>query len=336
MIFNPYLSKHVQEVMFSRKTNKISPPTSTFQTVPVPLTPSQKHLGLHLHEKLNFNQHISIKISKANKGFGIIKRLSLILPRKSLLTIYKSFIRPHLDYSDVIYDQPNNESFCTNIERIQYNAVLVITGAIRGISQIKRYKELGLESLRFRRWFRRLCTFFKIKIHGKPKYLLNKIPSSQTHYNTRNTDQFETYYCRTDIFKNSFFPYTATEWNKLDVDVRKSKSYAIFLNTLLKLGRPNQNAIYNINNPVGLKLLTRLRLGVSHLNEHRFNHNFQNCINPLCSFILEIESASHFLLHCHHNTNVRLIFLNSIAEIIGHTFNITNQCLINLLIFGSP
>ena len=92
MIFNRYLSKHVQEVMFSRKTNKISPPTSTFQTVPVPLTPCQKHLGLHLHEKLNFNQHISIKISKANKGFGIIKRLSLILPRKSLLTIYKSFL----------------------------------------------------------------------------------------------------------------------------------------------------------------------------------------------------------------------------------------------------
>ena len=134
------------------------------------------------------------------------------------------------------------------------------------------YKELGLESLRFRRWFRQLCTFFKIKIHGK----------HQTHYNTRNTDQVETYYCRTDIFKNSFFPYTIIEWNKLDLDVRKSKSYAIFRNTLLKLGRPNQNAIYNSNNPIGLKLLTRLRLSLSYLNEHRFNHNFQNSINPLC------------------------------------------------------
>ena len=160
---------------------------------------------MHLDEKLNFSQHINIKISKANKGIGIIKRLSHIRPRKSLLTIYKSFIRPHLDYCDVTYDQPNNECFCTKIERIQYNAALAITGAIRGTSQIKLYKELGLESLRFRRWFRRLCTFFKINIHGKPKYLLNKIPSSQTHYNTRNTDQFETCYCWTDIFKNSFF-----------------------------------------------------------------------------------------------------------------------------------
>ena len=92
---------------------------------------------MHLDEKLNFSQHINIKISKANKGIGIIKRLSHILPRKSLLTICKSFIRPHLDYCDVIYDQPNNESFCTKIERILYNAVLAITGAIRGTSQIK-------------------------------------------------------------------------------------------------------------------------------------------------------------------------------------------------------
>ena len=184
-----------------------------------------------------------MKISKANKGIGIIKRLSHILPRKSLITIYKSFIRPHLDYCDVIYDQPNNESFCTKIERIQYNAALAITGAIRGTSQIKLYKELGLESLRFRRWFRQLCTFFKIKIHGKPEYLLNKIPSSQIHYNSSNADQVETYYCKRDIFKNSFFPYKMIEGNKLDSDVRRSKSYATFRNTLLKLGRPIQRII---------------------------------------------------------------------------------------------
>ena len=80
--------------------------------------------------------------------------------------------------------------------------------------------------------------------------------SSLIHYNTRNADQVET--CRTDIFKNSFFPYTIIEWNKLDIDIRKSKSYATFRNTFLKLGRPIQRAIYSISNPVavGLKLLT--------------------------------------------------------------------------------
>ena len=141
---------------------------------------------------------------KANKGIGIIKRLSNTLPRKSLLTIYKSFIRPHLDYCDIIYDQPNNESFCTKIEHIQYNAALAITGAIKGTSQTKLYKELGLESLKFRRWFRRLCTFFKIKTSGKPEYLFKLIPTGQHFYNTRSLDQTETY-CRRDAFKNYFF-----------------------------------------------------------------------------------------------------------------------------------
>ena len=117
---------------------------------------------MHLDEKLNFNHHA--KIAKANKGIGLIHKLAHVLPRQSLLTIYKSFIRPHLDYGDIIYDQPNNESFCNLIEKVQYNAALAITGAIKGTSQLKIYNELGIESLKFRRWFRRLCVFLKLKL----------------------------------------------------------------------------------------------------------------------------------------------------------------------------
>ena len=67
MIFNPDLSKQVQEVIFSRKNNKISHPTTTFNAVPVACLPCQKHLGLYLNEKLNFSQHINVKISKAKQ-----------------------------------------------------------------------------------------------------------------------------------------------------------------------------------------------------------------------------------------------------------------------------
>ena len=72
------------------------------------------------------------------------------------------------------------------------------------------------------------------------------------------------------------------EWNKLDVTIRKSESLPNFRNALLKTGRPAAKPIYNIHNPVGFKLLTRLRLGLNHFNEHKFKHNFQDCINPLC------------------------------------------------------
>ena len=105
----------------------------------------------------------------------------------------------------------------------------------------------------------------------------------------------KTYFCRTDAFKYSFFPYSISEWNKLDPDLRNAKSYSTFRKSLLTSGQPSPNNIYKIYDPLGLKLLTRLRLGLSDLNiEHRFNDNFDSCINALCSCSLEVESTKHF------------------------------------------
>ena len=100
---------------------------------------------------INFKQHIDSAISKVNKSISIIKNLRHNLPRKSLVTIYKAFLRPLIDYGDIIYDQPQNESFCEKIESVQYKTTLGITGAIHGTSHDKIYEELGLESLKSRR-----------------------------------------------------------------------------------------------------------------------------------------------------------------------------------------
>ena len=83
---------------------------------------------------------------------GIIKRLSVSVPRKALLTIYKSFIRPHLDYGDILYDKPGNQNFQNKLEIVQYKACLAITGAIQGTSRQKIYDKLGLHTLIKRRW----------------------------------------------------------------------------------------------------------------------------------------------------------------------------------------
>ena len=73
------------------------------------------------------------------------------MPRKSLITIYKVFLRPLIDYGDIIYDKPNNDSFYEKLESIQYKAALAITGAIQGTSRDRIYAEIGLESLKARR-----------------------------------------------------------------------------------------------------------------------------------------------------------------------------------------
>ena len=173
MSFNPGISKEAQEVIFSRKAVKAFHPEIFSNDIPVARCSTHKNLGMHLEEKLNFGHHVTEKIANANKGIGVIQKLYIILPCRALLTIYKCFIRPNLDYGDFIYDQPNNDSFCSKIESVQYNAALAITGVIRGTFQTKLYSELGLESLRSRRWFRHLCTLYKIKTTGLPSYLNN-------------------------------------------------------------------------------------------------------------------------------------------------------------------
>ena len=70
-----------------------------------------------------------------NRTIGLLQKFQQVLPRPSLITIYKAFIRPHLDYGDVIFDQAFNNSFHQRLESIQYNAALAITGAIRGTSK---------------------------------------------------------------------------------------------------------------------------------------------------------------------------------------------------------
>ena len=76
---------------------------------------TQKHLGLKLDKKLGFKEHLKNKFAKVNRGIGIFKKMSGLLPRHSLINLYKSFIRPHLDYADIIYDQPNNLILCNKI-----------------------------------------------------------------------------------------------------------------------------------------------------------------------------------------------------------------------------
>ena len=79
------------------------------------------------------------------------------------------FIRPHLDYDNIVYDRAFNELFDTNLESVEYNAAIAITGTIRGISSEKLFEELGLESLKSRRWLRKLCLFYKIFHENLPR-----------------------------------------------------------------------------------------------------------------------------------------------------------------------
>ena len=157
-----------------------------------------------LDKKLNFKQHTDSAILKINTCISVIKKLRYLLPRKSLLIIYKGFFRTLIDYGDIIYYQPQNESFCDKLESVQNKASLAITGAIQGTSRDKRHQELGLQSYKSRRWYKRLSCMFKIKKKEAPNYLISLITKCEQIIRTRN-NHIPSYHCRTDCLKYSFF-----------------------------------------------------------------------------------------------------------------------------------
>ena len=133
----------------------------TFNSNFVQKTASQKYSGMVLNSKLNFKEHILQKIYKAKKGILILRKL-LVLPRSLSLTHYKTFVRSHLEYGDVIYDQPNNSRFIQEIKSSQFNMVLAIAGAIKGSTREKLYQEVGLDSLEICRWYRKFSLIKKL------------------------------------------------------------------------------------------------------------------------------------------------------------------------------
>ena len=286
MQFNPDTNKQANEVIFSRKlTNNLSYPPVRFNNNDIVKCPDQKHLGIVLDSKLKFDSHINQKIKKCNKLIGVIRRLSVHLPRGALLTIYKSFIRPNLDYGYILYDKPNNENFQQKLEKVQYRACLAITNAIQGTSKERLYDELG-------------------PILTKKK-----------------------------TFKNTFLPFCINEWNDLATETRNAKSINIFKKLILK--EKKENSLFSICDPLGVKLLTRLRLQFRHLNERKFRHGFNDTVDPFCACGNEIETTEHFFLRCHFYSAQRKELFKSLEKLDPYflKLNPKNQGLV--LLYGS-
>ena len=176
--------------------------------------------------------------------------------------------------------------------------------------------------------------FFQIQSSGLPQYLNYFIPKPSLCYTTRFSP-LPNFKFRTELFRNLFFPYTMNDWNNLDNNIKSSESYLIFRKRMLNLLRPKCNETCGIHNPTELKLLTRLRLGLSHLNDHKLNHTFRDCINPLCSCNLSVENNVHFCLHCHHFSLQRLTLMSNIKSIDKNIINASDSDLVNNLLFGS-
>ena len=115
-----------------------------------------------------------------------------------------------------------------------------------------------------------------------------------------------------------------------NVVIKTCKEYGYKI--VLKFIRPAQRKTFNINDSVGVKLLTRLRLGSRHLREHKFRHGFGDILNPLCPCSIEAKTTAHYFLRCHFYNANRSALMNELNE-IDSSFSTLNEKLIDLILY---
>ena len=200
------------------------------------------------------------------------------------------------------------------------------------------YRELGLECLQIRWWYRKMIFFYKILNALAPKYISDIWPvSNNRHCSTINqlNLEFSQFFTRTKGFSNSFFSYCIEEWNKLNIKIKNLSSLSPFKKALLDFCKTEENPLFNVHISIGVKYLNMLRLNFRHLNEHKLHHNFWDTVNPLCCCNTETETTSHYLLRCHLFSEQRTKLLENLKNLDNTLLRNRDDELLQILFYGS-
>ena len=349
MVFNPDITKQGVEILFSNKKKHSQLDPLTFNGIPVKKVSETKHLGMILDSRLSFNSHLDEKLARARQGLGVMKQIKKWVTQKTLEIVYKMYIRPHLEYGDLVFDkadqrrtsvfsdQRTNYTNSCKVESIQYQAARVAIGAWKSSEIKETYTILGWESLESRRTFRKLALLYQILKQKSPTYLYNIIATQEFREGSRKANSLElkSYPSRTLFYRKSFFPSVIVDWNRLDLSIKTALSKSVFKKRLLNLARPKKQSYFGITDNNKVRHLTTLRLKLSPLNAHKFAYNFDDTPYPYCRVCETIEYTPHFLVHCRSYKNIRTNLYNNISVFIGsNVSSIPKRRLVSILLYG--
>ena len=139
------------------------------------------------------------------------------------------------------------------------------------------------------------------------------------------------------------FPSCIVDWNELDETFKNAINKKSFQSSLVKLVRPPKSNNFKILDKIGLMYLTQIRKGLNGLNRYKFDHNFNDTIDPMCSANDGVEDVTHFLLSCHLYSHIRIELSNSVSHTIWTNLanlgtnlaNLGNEALVKLLLYGN-
>ena len=262
---------------------------------------------------LKWDKHVENVVKTAGKKVDVLSRLMYKLDRQSLELLYTAFVRPSLEYGDVLLCNIS-DSQKENLELVQKRAGKIISGAIRGVSRDIIYLELGWDSLEKRREKHIIFLFHKI-VHGNtPAYLSDLLPNhvhQQSSYPLRNYDHFVPYNARINIFQNSFFPYVVHSWNLLSSNLRNIKDISTFKGEFCK-NDPKPNVVYSLGRRKAGVTHARIRMKCSLLKAHLSALHIINDTQCECGH--EHEDEFHFFFTCQLYQRQRALLHETIIE----------------------
>jgi ribonuclease P/MRP protein subunit RPP40 len=317
--FNP------AKTYFLRISNKQNRPLLRpilFNNTIVQEVETHTNLGLTFNNKFTWDDHITRICNKASQRLTLITKFRYILPRHTLERTYLTMIRPILEYADIIYDNTTFENK-QKLEHIQRRAGITCTGAYRHTEHQTLLLELCWETLSLRRKNHKLIQYYKIKNGKTPQYLSKELPpviSSLTTYSLRNRNQLREQYTRLSSSYNSYFPSTTRLWNKVPLMIRMLPTLTSFKHNIQK--KTKQPLFHSLCGGRKGAWITRLRLGLSALNAHRFKYNFIH--SPNCDKCqTHSESTKHYFLDCPAYSIARLVLLGRLRDELE--LDITNR-----------
>ena len=257
--------------------------------------------------------------------------------------MYKALARCHFDYCDILYHIPSLQTqlgvcltdLMERAERIQYQAALAITGAWQGSSRSKLYEKLGWESLSERRWCRRILQIHKIVSNKTPSFLKDKLPRHRRplYSQNNNLNTFHEIRCRSSRYMGSFSPDAITAWNNV---ITHFENIPSINRPHFILDSSEKKNIFSIHDPLGLRYLLQLRVGLSFLRYHKKCHNFIDIPSDICLCNHRIEDTNHFLFLCPFFALHRATLASSVIQIL-QKYNLNhlgNQS--HLYLYGHP
>ena len=304
-----------------------------------------KQLGVTFNSKMTFDDHIQDNCKKAMNRITALKRLQGKLTRNSKLTIYISFIRPVIEFGWQFYDSSTVE-LLNSLERVQREALLMVTSAYKKTSHNSLLREVGIPLLSKRRHMQKIQFMYKYTNNQLPDYINQLIPNmvnDETIYNLRDKENIIVPRSKKNYFLKSFIPSSIKTWNETSLNIRQAISFDSLKLKLKSIYGNTSYSLFLCHDGKGATHHSRIRMGLSALKSHRKKYHFiSDAICDSCN--AKTEDPRHFLLYCPAYTAQRHLMIQELIHVapdvmqlyLNYAQNIRqSKELVHIMLFGT-